>query len=649
MPLQGAPTGFVENTKAAFSAVSHNDRSISGWGNLKSAYDDYLADVEKQTGKQFDNPMLATSAPVLGIESLGDSGRAIQAARQKLDADLVNLHETGGGFDLKRGQDLEQAIRNQARELETAAEDVGNRADGLGTLGQFTGSMGAAFTDPPLMATLFAGAPAAAGFLRTAIIEGAIGATTEAAIQPTVQAYRQELGLEYGLDQAAQNIALGAAGGAALSPIAKLAGMGTTKLLDVWRKTRKQPSQAEQDAAAMLQRQEEMIPAGVDPEVAAANLDKAMAAGNEGRPLRDDELVSVDPAPADVAVTPAATADPAVRAGSARDPLGVVDDTAPWRLPRRTVERVRNVSPALDDGQKETIKQLAHAIQWANTTNAESRLSGELSDFLKQAESTPITPFLDALRGKGPGIGAGAVREKPLIHAIKAKGGLHPEALDRAELEHIGITPKTVPGFFSRKSEHYSLDSLGEVLGDSGLFPEVVGGGRIAPDELVESLRGEMAGQPRRDLMDDEALANQQLLDDLDQAINEAGIDLSLPDWEIQNQLDHFAVAAREALQPLGREYGQAVDPQGREAAAVLSDQDMDRAAEIHGDLYARNLAELHEHMAANDDFEVVIDFEMNQATKQIEPVKIRARDLLNQLDMEEETIEAFAICAGVK
>lgn len=84
---------------------------------------------------------------------------------------------------------------------------------------------------------------------------------------------------------------------------------------------------------------------------------------------------------------------------------------------------------------------------------------------------------------------------QPLIKALKAKGGIRSGSVSAAELAHRGVTPKTVPGLFSKNGIPgldnivRDLDTPFELLADDG-------NGYVDYDALIEAIDEEFRGNP---------------------------------------------------------------------------------------------------------------------------------------------------------
>ncbi len=191
-PLGPAETGLVENTLAALDRRRAAEDADAEEPGLFDAYDGYLAEVGRRTGKQFRNPY----GRAVYLSESGGVARNRDQAETLLFDDLAALHERQPDFELRSRRDLAAEVRVDSRRRELAALEIASRANAAGRIGQFIGEAAGQLSDPFIVATLPFGAAWSTGILRTAVIEALIGGATEAAIQPKVQAWRKRLGLE---------------------------------------------------------------------------------------------------------------------------------------------------------------------------------------------------------------------------------------------------------------------------------------------------------------------------------------------------------------------------------------------------------------------------------------------------------------------
>jgi len=242
---EGPRTGFVENTVAAWEATRHNDLFVSEGNNAREAYSNYITEIFQATGRKLSHPMRFKD---FQAETVFDK------QFEEFFTQVDELRLSGANFNIKTREDINAQIAAEGAALEADLQDVSGRATGVGALGVFTGAVGATISDPAILLTLPFGAAAASGILRTAVVEGLVAVSTEAAIQPQIQGYRDDLGLDAGLDRALTNIlfaGVGGAGfGAGLKALGKLAGFSSKKLIQAFDDVVENPT-AEQRGARM--------------------------------------------------------------------------------------------------------------------------------------------------------------------------------------------------------------------------------------------------------------------------------------------------------------------------------------------------------------------------------------------------------------
>ena len=133
-----------------------------------------------------------------------------------------------------KDRDIDALARQSALDARTNAMQTSARSEGfVPWLGEMTGSMQAFITDPPnAIATLVGGAATLPlkSFASIVIGEAVVNAGIEAAQQPWVADWYEELGLDYGFEEFATRVAMAGAGGAAFTAgtIGAVKGLGLT-------------------------------------------------------------------------------------------------------------------------------------------------------------------------------------------------------------------------------------------------------------------------------------------------------------------------------------------------------------------------------------------------------------------------------------
>lgn len=207
---------------AAYDNMVYVDNTFSSEAVMQEALERRLDAVERATGRRFDNPYDLQSEQFANTE-LGFEPVNVAAGIEDLQGQLAGLQ--------KEFPNLSHIIRAEVPIADDAMK-IGRDADerlgrfmasrsGFGKWGAvLAGGAPAILQDPVQFATLGLGAaPSAARtvggrILQVAAQEFVINAAVEAVIQPAVQAHRKALGIESGLTEALQNIALAGGFGA---------------------------------------------------------------------------------------------------------------------------------------------------------------------------------------------------------------------------------------------------------------------------------------------------------------------------------------------------------------------------------------------------------------------------------------------------
>lgn len=256
------PTGFAQNMQATWEEFRNNDSYGSLREQRRTADEERIATVERLTGEKLDTPwnrfgsdnvsgnILALQSQADrtgegGVGSIADAINPFQMIGEMFDGVDNDLSEPeriralDEAIDRVRAtlpperqamlptrDEIEASIKAQAAQLESQSQDVSSRATLSGMAGSFVGTAGASLSQPEVFVTLPVGAPVRAGLLSKVLIEAGIGATSEAILQPGVQAQRDEMGLESGLGKALENIAMAGGGAGALTGV-----MGAMRLV----------------------------------------------------------------------------------------------------------------------------------------------------------------------------------------------------------------------------------------------------------------------------------------------------------------------------------------------------------------------------------------------------------------------------------
>lgn len=300
----GAPADFVPSTIAGGRATESEilpasidqfnlvDSSNAAATALEEAYAKRTAAIKAATGEDLGNPMtagpvvdMARTAALLLIPSRAASQKAaVDQARGTYQQKLEELAKTAS-------PDVRTIIAAD-RPIEKDAEAAANAADAtLGKLmasnpswsaraASFAGQFLASVRDPMVLGSMFVGGgPGAAKtifgrILQTAAKEAFVNGATTAAMQPSIQAWREQAGLPHGFDQAAQNVLLATALGGGLGALGK----GGHELLGVLRRVGPALAPEARGAIAVAERSaglDSLKPEGVPQETFDRQLMKA--------------------------------------------------------------------------------------------------------------------------------------------------------------------------------------------------------------------------------------------------------------------------------------------------------------------------------------------------------------------------------------
>lgn len=228
------PLDFQAGFAAAWTDTRNRLLSTSGPDRLRDRYDAYIDEIHRTTGQRPANPLRRDLLP----GPLRNPLAMVERQQAEFDTQLDVLAQHYPGLTVRRRADLEAELAVEARAGKAQADKP---TIGWGGTGRFLGGAAAAMTDPiNLAAMLFASPVAVAGARatlaaqvgRAALVEGAVNAGTEAAIQPFVASYNQRLDIDYGAGDVAAAIGGAAAGGAVLGGAGAAVGAGLRALVN---------------------------------------------------------------------------------------------------------------------------------------------------------------------------------------------------------------------------------------------------------------------------------------------------------------------------------------------------------------------------------------------------------------------------------
>lgn len=187
---------------------------------LERAYDQRIRAIFDATGRQLSNPMLAVSDGLASGDIIPEEGADTQAIRRtavtRFDAELIDLARQypDHAAVIAADRPIADDAASLARAADERAAQMFESRDGIGRwLALLGGGMAGSLRDPAQVAALFVGAgPSTAGAAGTRILsvaarEALISGATEAALQPAVQSWRADIGLDAGWDEAVRDVA----------------------------------------------------------------------------------------------------------------------------------------------------------------------------------------------------------------------------------------------------------------------------------------------------------------------------------------------------------------------------------------------------------------------------------------------------------
>jgi hypothetical protein len=201
-------TSFAENVDASYKAAVDND--------LMFSEENLIREQTKERNQALFNALGVTPEDIYNQRNLDTN-------RQYIDQSTVVQNEIVDQYleeqkkrnpnneaiqGLKNSIEVRDAAIQQAIDSRNKAADVSSRATTLGSVGGFLGAVGGSATDRVNVATMFMGAGASSSILKTFLTEAAIGAGTEAIIQPHVADLARQTGQEYGFDNFLTNVTL---------------------------------------------------------------------------------------------------------------------------------------------------------------------------------------------------------------------------------------------------------------------------------------------------------------------------------------------------------------------------------------------------------------------------------------------------------
>jgi len=240
-PFEGPDPGFIERFKADVDAMQSFSNSNSDHRNA----------LEVQS--EFQNQFYKASGQRLG--GWVDDMRYNAMDQAKKQFDQWKASNPDSDLEFPTPEVLRRRADDKAAGARKRSEDLARRSTSLSSgVGGFVGTVAGALSDPINLMSMGFGAGPSAGIVRTALVEGAIGVTSEAAIQGLSMQRKQRIDPTFGVDDALYEVAAAGVGGAVL-------GGGIKALADVWHraKTGQWPSHI-RDAANVVTREAAIPP-----------------------------------------------------------------------------------------------------------------------------------------------------------------------------------------------------------------------------------------------------------------------------------------------------------------------------------------------------------------------------------------------------
>ena len=237
-----SPTTLGETIRSSYNTVSQTELSMSVDGAIFDEYERVISEINDVTGRRLFNPL--------------DFRHDRRAAMEKRFQEEVNtLKNEYPELDVMDAATIREKVGQDRATLREQDARVQKGESGfLQGAARLTGSMGAIMSDPPILFSMFFGASAASGLVRTALIESGIAAAVEVPVQGLVQISRQEVGEEANLGEAAANVALAGVGGFVGGAVIKSASIGARGLVKQYRANRKARSAGGDAGADYLDR-----------------------------------------------------------------------------------------------------------------------------------------------------------------------------------------------------------------------------------------------------------------------------------------------------------------------------------------------------------------------------------------------------------
>lgn len=220
-PAAELAPAFSESFGAAFAEARAFGNSDALWRGRHDAVQQALDAFEDATGEALQNPEAAAPGPNRDALERHNQARFEQIAGERPD---LKLSYPSDEQRQQTAVERAQQARGDAARLDARPGTFASGAGGV------IGGIAGAMTDPLNIASMFMGAGAASGILRTAAIEAGLAAGSQAVIEAGTAPFKQQVDPKWGLGDAAESIAMAGAGGAVIGGGLKALGTGISHL-----------------------------------------------------------------------------------------------------------------------------------------------------------------------------------------------------------------------------------------------------------------------------------------------------------------------------------------------------------------------------------------------------------------------------------
>ncbi|WP_246649968.1 hypothetical protein [Rhizobium laguerreae] len=222
-PFEGVDPGPMARLAADYKAAV-NATNVDARETTRSEIQrEYIRNFYQVTGQRLPNWM---GGPGVNADPAREAVARKQVEQWKAENPGVDLP------NLPTQEEVEQEWVKRGTSALKESKDLSNRTTStLSSVSGFLGSAAGTISDPINMLTAPFGASASLGILRTAMVEGAVSAGSDAVGQAINMPVRQQIDPDYNLNSALGDIAAAGVGGAIL-------GGGFKGLADVWSRAR---------------------------------------------------------------------------------------------------------------------------------------------------------------------------------------------------------------------------------------------------------------------------------------------------------------------------------------------------------------------------------------------------------------------------